>query len=150
MVGKKAILSQKEAERLLNMLKKTLVDSINFPEKGKSIEFEVLGDTKGDRFIIKIFRGKIKHNKYNFGARIQCDNTILLELHVGSTNVHTNPDGQKIIGTHWHIYKEGYDRKYAYNATDIDDNMFVDNTIKFFDKFNLIEKPIVNYQMELI
>ena len=27
---------------------------------------------------------------------------------------HTNPDGQKLEGTHLHIYREGYDDKWAY------------------------------------
>ena len=27
---------------------------------------------------------------------------------------HTNPDGQKLGGTHIHVYREGYDDKWAY------------------------------------
>lgn len=44
-------ITQEEAERLLNMMKKTLSESINFPEKGAQIEFELSGDTKKDIFI---------------------------------------------------------------------------------------------------
>lgn len=65
------ILTQDEADKLLNMLKKSLVDSINFPSTGKSIEFNVNGDSKKDVFTIKICRGKIDRKKYDLGARIQ-------------------------------------------------------------------------------
>ncbi len=39
-------LTQEEADRLLNMLKKSLLNTINFPEKGNDIEFDLVGDTK--------------------------------------------------------------------------------------------------------
>lgn len=149
-MSSKDILTQGEAERSLNMLKKSLTKTIDFPSAGSSQEFKVVGDTKNDLFVINIYRGRIKKAKYNFGARIQKDNTILLELHIGATNIHINPDGEKIEGSHWHIYKEGYGRRFAFIAEDLNDANFVENTIKFFDKFNLIEKPDVNYQLELI
>lgn len=63
-------ISQDKANKLLNMLKYTLVSEINFPSKGSSIEFNVVGDKKQDIFAINIFRGKINRLKYNIGARI--------------------------------------------------------------------------------
>lgn len=58
-------ISQTEANRLLDMLKRTLVTAIYFPSKGKAEEFHVLGDSKQDVFAINIFRGKINRLKYN-------------------------------------------------------------------------------------
>lgn len=52
-------LTQKEAEHLLNMLKRTLVEEINFPSLGESVEFDLIGDTKKDLFTTKIYRKKI-------------------------------------------------------------------------------------------
>lgn len=149
-MDEKGKLTQEEANRLIKMLKSSLIDEINFPPKGKSIEFDAKGDTKQDVFTVKIFRSKIKYNKYTFGARIRRDGIILLELHINPSNPHTNPDGTQIIGSHWHVYKEGYDRKFAYPAGNIKDDDFVDNTLLFFERFNLILKPKINYQLELI
>lgn len=146
----KGKLTQAEADRLLNMLKTSLSSNVTFPARNNSIEFDVQGDTKQDVFTIKIFRGKIKSNKCNYGARIKKDGILLLELHINPSNPHANPDGEKIIGSHWHIYREGYDRKFAFPATEVDDDNFVDNTILFFKKFNIIKPPSVTYQLELL
>ena len=52
-------IKQDEIERLLEALKKTLVDSISFPEKGKSEEFEVKAVSTNEVFTIRIYRGKV-------------------------------------------------------------------------------------------
>ena len=52
-------ITQVEADRLLKMLKRTLISEISFPAKGESVEFNVAGDSKQDIFAINIFRGKI-------------------------------------------------------------------------------------------
>lgn len=41
-------ITQAEANRLLDMVKRTLVSEINFPSKGKLVEFNVLGNCKQD------------------------------------------------------------------------------------------------------
>lgn len=143
-------ITQEEAERLLNMMKKTLSESINFPEKGAQIEFELSGDTKKDIFITKIYRGRINHKKYEIGARIKKNNILLLELLISPGKVHPNPDGTKIVGSHWHIYTEEFERRFAYPAEDLESDKFVENTILFLDRFNVIEKPTINYQLELL
>lgn len=145
----KPTLTQAEAIRLLQMLKSTLQDYINYPDKGKSVEFDVKGDTKKDLFTIKIYRGKINPNKHEISARIKKDGVMLLELHVSPGKPHMNPDGQKIIGSHWHIYSEEYYRHQAYPATDITAGDFVDSTLKFLERFNVVDQPIINYQTEM-
>lgn len=143
-------LTQAEAIRLLEMLKTTLQDQISFPNKGESVEFDVRGDTNKDLFTIKIYRGKINRNKHEIGARIKKDNIMLLELHVSPGKPHVNPDGQKIIGSHWHIYSEEHYRRQAYPAADITAGDFIDSTLKFFEKFHIVNQPTINYQLEII
>jgi len=63
----------------------------------------------------------------------------------GST--HTNPDGTRISGTHWHIYKEGEDDWNA-QAADIESPDFVNDTIRLLDRFNVIRRP--DFQEKLI
>ena len=129
-------------------MKKTLVDSISFPEKGKSEEVEVKAVSTNEVFTIRIYRGKVNREKYNLGAIIQTHGLPILELHIGPANRHTNPDGTIIEGSHWHIYSEQYGRTQAFTADDIESDRFVDNTIAFLEKFNVIEKPEVYFQLE--
>ena len=134
-------LTNAEARRLLNMTKRSLIAELNFPTRGLEKEFDVVGDTKKDIFAIKIYRGKIQPFKYNIGARIKKNGTMLLELHINPSNVHRNPDGEKICGSHWHIYTEEYGRNYAFPAEDVQEDAFVDNIIAFLMKFNVVEQP---------
>lgn len=90
-------LTQDEAQRLLDMLKRSLIDAINFPARGATKEFDVIGDTKTDIFSINIYRAKIQPYKYNMGARIKKNGIMLLELHINPTTVHYNPDGEKSL-----------------------------------------------------
>ena len=136
-------LTEEEAQQLLTMLKVTLQEELIFPTKGKSEEFEVEGNLKKEVFAVKIFRGSINNKKYNFGARILKKGILLLELHI-------NPDGTKIKGSHWPIYTERYGRTFAIEAEDIEDSKFVENTIIFLNKFNVIKRPNVIYQEEII
>lgn len=142
-------ITQAEADRLLHMLKHALTNEpISFPAQGKKEEFKVFGDSKQDIFVICIFRGKINRLKYNIGARIKKNGVILLELHINPSNVHINPDGEKIIGNHWHIYTEDYYRSQAFPAEQIESDQFYENTIAFLDRFHVIEHPDVIYQVE--
>lgn len=143
-------LTQEEAERLINMLKNSLVSEIAFPEKGTAIEFYAIGSTKQDHFTTRIYRGRINSTKYEIGARIKKDGIMLLELYINPGKVHINPDGEKIIGSHWHIYTEEFGRKQAFPAEDLQSDLFVKNTLLFMEKFNIIEKPTVNFQLELL
>lgn len=143
-------LTQEEAELLLEMIKCSLATEINFPSKGETEEFDVIGKTKTDIFVINIFRGKINRLKYDLGARIKKNGISLMELHINPSNVHTNPNGEKLLGSHWHVYTEEHGRRLAFAAEDIEDENFVENTIDFLRKFSIIEQPEINYQLELL
>lgn len=69
---------------------------------------------------------------------------LFLELHINPSNVHHNPDGEKILGSHWHIYSEEHGRSWAFSAMDFKDDNFV-------ERFNVIKRrPDIHYQLELI
>ncbi len=136
-------LTQVEANRLLEMVKRSLITAINLPDRGETKEFDVIGDTKKDIFSINIYRAKINPFKCNIGARIKKNGILLLELHLNPSNVHLNPDGKKIIGSHWHIYTEKYDRSFAFPAEDIKSESFKENTMSFLIKFNVVDKPAI-------
>lgn len=143
-------LTDAEARRLIDMIKRSLIEELRFPTRGDEKEFDVVGDTKRDIFAINIYRGEKQPFKYNMGARIKKNGIMLLELHINPSNVHRNPDGEKICGSHWHIYTEEYGRGYAFPAENIEEDAFVDNTITFLTKFNIVERPNITYQLELL
>lgn len=132
-----------EARKMLEMLKSLFEDELNFPLPGKKLEFEAVGENKRDLFVVSIFRGNIQSAKVNIGARIKVNGVMLLELHLNPTNVHQNPDGRKITGSHWHIYTEEYGRSMAYEAEDIKSDNFVENTLAFLKRFRFLYKGII-------
>ena len=132
-------LTDEEARRLIEMLKNSTQEAIGFPSAGKKREFEVIGDTKRDIFIVYIFRGTVEVRKCNISGRTK-DGTQLLELHLSPTSVHLNPDGTKISGSHLHMYTQEYGRRYAV-PFDPEDRSMVENCIVFMNKFNIIKKP---------
>lgn len=140
-------LSQAEAERLINMLKRSAKDAIVFPQKGCLREFNVIGDTKKDIFIVNIYRGKINVSKCNFGGRLRNTGQMLLELHLNETGVHQNPDGTKVKGSHMHIYSEEHGRSVAIEFNLESENL-VDNCIRFMERFNIIKMPNIIHQVE--
>ena len=74
----------------------------------------------------------------------------LLSLDVDDAAEHRNPDGQKISGSHWHIYTEEYNRALAFPAENIESENFVENSLLYFKKINLIHPPQVNDQSSMI
>lgn len=135
-------LTDTEARQLIEMVKRSLEKEIATPSAGKKYTFEVEGDTEKHLFKIQIFRGKIDPNKVQYGALISKNGTYLLGLDLDEAAVHVDPvTGEKIIGSHWHVYTQNFGRRHAFPATDIISSDFVENTIKFLDKFHVIEKP---------
>ena len=143
-------LTQQEADEMIAMLKHTLEDVVNIPERGKKTTFQVEGTSKRDNFTIQIFRGAINRLKYDIGARITVAGVPLLELHINPSNKHSNPDGSTIIGSHWHIYSEQYGRSFAIEAEDIQSDQFIENTLLLLHRFNVVECPDIQMQAELI
>lgn len=134
------MLTQSEADKLLKTLKRSFKKFISIPKKGTNMNFNVESNIPKEKFTINLFQGNIA-NKQNISARITKNNIMLLELHINATNKHFNPKelgGELILGSHWHIYKEGFDTKFAYPATDILSDDFIDNSLLFFKKFNII------------
>ena len=144
----KPLLTQEEADLLLNLMKKSIDEYLSLPNSGDSTEISVSGIDTNDIFKISIFKSKIA-NKINFGARVSKNNVMLLELHINPTNIHPNPDGEKIIGNHWHIYKEGYNTRWAFPAEDIKNNNFIDITMKYLEKFNVVETPYIDFKLDI-
>ena len=142
-------LTTEEATQLIDLAKQALIDFLYSPDPGGDAEFNVNATETNDSFAVKIYRGKINKNKYNYGARILKNGIILLELHINSGNRHINPDGQKITGSHWHYYTQEYGLKNAFPAADLSSKNFVENTVLFLKEFHIVNTPIINHQTDL-
>lgn len=108
------MLTQEEADLLLNMLK-LLTDNgiIKFPETGEAKSLDLISENSKEKFIIDINRkSTIKVKKCTYQKRYRTCIT-LLRLDVDGSP-HTNPNGEVILGSHFHIYKEGFGDAWAY------------------------------------
>ena len=144
------MLSQKEAEILVAALKESLVNFISLPDNGANLDFKVKSNQPSEMFTINLYKGNIG-KKYNIEARISKNNVRLLALHINATNKHYNPPelgGELITGSHWHIYRGGFNLAFAYPAKDVSDKDFCENTLAFFREFNIIKVPELSSQMD--
>lgn len=64
-----------------------------------------------DIFLIDFYRGSIEISKFTVNKRYR--QTIIM-LRYDNGGRHTNPDGEKFEGPHIHLYKEGFNDKFAY------------------------------------
>ena len=132
-------LTKEEAQELIDMLKH-YVDkkNLDFPSPGKRVQFTVIGDTKNDKFAVNVYRQNKNPKGCTFQGRTEAENIVLMRLDVNPTAIHINPDGEKIKGTHLHIYSEEFDERYAV-PFDIKDKDLFDICFTFFEKFNIID-----------
>lgn len=134
-------ITREEIELLLEQLKRALIDAVILPSAGDKLKIDVEGCESKEAFSVRINRSRIKENKYEICGIVEKHNIPLLELHINPTNVHPNPDGSKVKGSHWHVYSEEYGRRVAFPAENIESENFVQHTIQFLDRFNVIETP---------
>ena len=142
-------LTQKEADMLINMLKKTVVKEISFPYRKGRVEFDVQGDRREDVFAVNISRKGINAAGASYHGRVRTGSGApLMRLDVNPTSIHTNPDGEKITGTHLHIYTEEHEMDVAM-PFDIENKSLFELCYTFFERFNIIEPPSVTQQLTL-
>ena len=144
------LLTQKEADKLIEMLKRTVEERIIFPHPKGRVSFTVVGDRREDEFIINIDRKGKAAEKCTYQGRLRQSNQVLMRLDVDPNGRHTNPgeDGTIIYGNHLHIYNEEYEMKYAI-PFDIQNKGLYELCYTFFTKFHIMEPPAVFEQQVL-
>ena len=106
------MLTQTEADTLIIMRKRFVKPRpISFPP-GTDDTYELVGDDPRERFLLDLWRGMLRLSKYKLQTRAR-KVIVLIRLDVGKAP-HTNPDGQKIDGAHIHLYREGFEDRWAY------------------------------------
>ena len=135
------MLTQAEANKLI-ATKKMFVSpaTISLPP-GSDVTYELMSHDKQEQFLLDLWRGTLRLSKIKFQNRAR-QVVVLVRLDVDGAP-HTNPDGQRLSGTHIHYYREGFDDRWA---EQLDPNIFTDTsdialTLEQFCSHCSIEKP---------
>lgn len=106
-------LTQDEADYLMQLEKRFTSDDPLILGAGplKFVRTLISGDGR-EQFLLDVHRGSLSLKKYTFQERARVI-IPLVRVDVGETLRHTNPDDTLIEGSHIHIYREGYDVKFA-------------------------------------
>lgn len=106
-------LPQNQADELFNMKKYCIDDTTHeFPELGGVLRIPLRSKDAKEEFLLDISRRSIRleKNKFQIRSRISL---ILARIDIGGAP-HRNPDGEEISCPHIHLYREGYDDKWAF------------------------------------
>lgn len=107
------MLSQAEADALIAMKKRFVTSTAAVGvAPGEDATHELVGDVDDERFLLDLARGRRRVAKLKFQTRAH-KVVVLLRLDLNGSP-HTNPDGHRLEGTHLHVYREGFDDKWAY------------------------------------
>ena len=106
-------LTQDEADYLMQLEKKfTSNDPLILGAGPLKFVRTLISRDGREQFLLDVHRGSLSLKKYTFQERARAI-IPLVRVDVGETLRHTNPDGTLIEGSHIHIYREGYDVKFA-------------------------------------
>lgn len=109
-------LTQAEADRLIHIDKRFLTEKpLVLPAPGKWWYGDLTSVDRREGFKLGIFRGRLGYGRYT-AILLSCSqaNAVLVRLDAGTPGVHPNPDGTRVAGPHLHLYREGYEDKFAY------------------------------------
>ena len=136
------MLTQTEADQFMAMAKHFLRPpaAITIPP-GADDSYELAGPNDREKFLLDVWRGTLRLSKLRFQNRVRTV-LVLVRLDVDGAP-HTNPDGEWLSGTHLHLFREGYDDRWAYP---VDPNNFTllsdpGTTFQDFCAFCKIESP---------
>lgn len=142
------VLSQLEADQLI-LMEKQFSDTTQlilgeFPIK---ITRELLSLDAREIFQFDINKNFIKLSKVTLQNRSRIV-YILARVDFGGSP-HQNPDGERISCPHIHIYREGYNDKWAYPLSSIssfrDSTDLIENLEDFSDYCHIVELPPIQY-----
>jgi hypothetical protein len=111
-------LTQTEYEYLIKQDKEfeNLIDPIQLGPAPIKWTRQINSLSTNDIFLLDFYRGSFELTRYTFNKRYH--QTVIL-IRYDNAGRHTNPDGQLFDGAHVHLYKEGYDDKFAYPISEI-------------------------------
>jgi len=136
------MLTQAEVDRLMGMTKHfvSAPTTISFP-LGADDTYELVAVENRERFLLDVWRGTLRLTKFKFQNRVRTV-VVLVRLDVDGAP-HTNPDGLTLSGTHLHLFREGYEDRWAYPVDPKAFTLLSDAGATFYDfcAYCKIESP---------
>lgn len=105
-------MEQAEADRLIELPKVPDGNRVTIFRPGTNQTITLTSVDKREIFLLDVWQGTLKLSRVREQVRGH-KITVLTRLDIDGAP-HTNPDGEKLPGTHLHIYREGYEDKWAY------------------------------------
>lgn len=106
------MLTQSDADALIAMVK-TFAKPVEINlTPGLDESYELIGADKREHFVLDVWRGTIRLSKIKYQTRGRTV-VVLVRLDIDGSP-HTNPDGTSVGRSPLHLYREGYDDKWAY------------------------------------
>ncbi len=137
------MLTQSEADELITLPKKAATNQVHFfPNPGNHLSIPLSSQDDKEKFLIDVNRGRIKLTQCTYQERYRVD-IVLIRLDIDG-RPHTNPDGKELPCPHLHLYREGFDVKWAIPApVDKFGNIkdLFKTTIDFLKYCNVINPP---------
>jgi hypothetical protein len=106
------MLTQAEADYLIQLPKIFLNPQTIYIPPGTDETYELVDENKREKFLLDLWRGTLRLSKVKYQTRGR-KIIVLVRVDIDGSP-HTNPDGTEIGGNHIHLYREGYEDKWAY------------------------------------
>ncbi len=127
-------LTQSEADYLLKLEKQFTSDEpLVLGDTPLDFSRDLVSSDGREFFAIDVWRGTFNLRKYKLQERARVA-IPLLRVDVGGAP-HTNPDGTYVPCPHIHIYREGYDDKWAYALKEYPSFTKPDDIVSTFEEF---------------
>ena len=120
--------------------------SYGFPYFGGKVEVPLVSLDEREQFILDITRKGVDLRKFSYQNRAR-KVIVLARLDING-RAHRNPDGNKIGCPHLHLYREGFNDKWAFpvpgeHFTNFDDPWII---LEEFQKFcNVVKSPVFHF-----
>jgi len=141
-------LTQYEADTLLKLEKHYRDDKqLAFPTYGGQLQISLFSDDSREEFILSIYRGKIELKKNTFQTRVR-KTVVLARIDIAGP-LHRNPDGEEIPCPHLHLYREGYNDRWATPLPVLfkNPNDTWETLDEFMDFCAVITKPVIEREL---
>ena len=108
-----SVLTQSEADAPFHLEKKyTKVKSIAYPHFGGSVVVPLVSLDEREHFFLDIRRREFDLSRGSYQKRVR--HVIVLARLDFNRRLHRNPDGTTINSPHLHLYREGFNDKWAF------------------------------------
>jgi len=105
-------ITQQEADSLFALAKHYVgQETFTFPSLGGELRIPLYSENRREEFNLSVRRSKIELRKNTFQNRVR---TTIILARLDIEGKHRNPDGEEFTGSHLHLYREGFNDRWAF------------------------------------